>query len=155
MTQQESAASLEEQTDQLGGWYQDMEGLWHEVEEVGDAGRGAGGGGWYQDAEGVWREEEEVAAEMTGDGEAAAWGDGSGADLDDADLAAAKPAAVPSDSDTTTSSATVPPTSPGEEGKEGKESGDCGERCSRVQTGAGLYPLPSLGPRAMSRGAEG
>ena len=121
--------------------------MWHEVEEVGGAEGGAGGGGWYQDTEGVWREEDEVAAEETGGGGMAELGDGgSGADLTTADLATAdEPAAVSSESTATTSSATVPPPSP-EEAKEVKDpNGDCGEQCSWYRRGQ-ASPLALPGP---------
>ena len=63
LTQEESAASLEDQTAQLDGWRQDAEGVWHEVEEIAGGAGGAGGGGWYQDTDGVWREEEKIEVE--------------------------------------------------------------------------------------------
>ena len=133
-TQEESAASLEDQTAQLDCWRQDAEGVWHEVEEIAGGAGGAGGGGWYQDADGVWREEEKMEAEETGGGGMVESGDdgidGSSADLTTADLAAAdEPSAVSSDPAAASSSATTPPPSPGEEAKEVKDpNGDCGKQ---------------------------
>ena len=56
----------------VGGWYKDADGVWHEIETGGSSGCG-GCGGWYQDIEGVWHEEEEVAAEVAGVSEVARW----------------------------------------------------------------------------------
>ena len=134
LTQEESAASLEDQTAQLDGWRQDAEGVWHEVEEIAGGAGGAGGGGWYQDTDGVWREEEKMEVEETGGGGMIESGDdgidGSSADLTTADLAAAdEPPAVSSDTAAASSSATTPPPSPGEEAKEVKDpNGDCGKQ---------------------------